>query len=66
MNKHGDSFYGIDGIFIIIYLFDEMYLFIFCLSRNGCPLQKGESSTLKQQKEDVLNLVALWTQDKGS
>lgn len=38
----------------------------FLLLRNGCPSLKGESSTPKQQKEDVLNLVALWTQDKGS
>lgn len=43
-----------------------MLLFFFVLPRNGCPSLKGESNTPKQQKEDVLNLAALWTQDKGS
>lgn len=44
----------------------SIYIYDCCLLRNGCQLQKGESNTPKQQKVGVLNLVALWTQDKGS
>lgn len=43
-----------------------MLIYFFLLPRNGCPSLKGESNTPKQQKVDVLNLVALWTQDRGS
>lgn len=38
----------------------------FLSARNECLSQKGESSTPKQQKVGVLNLVASWTQGKGS
>lgn len=44
-----------------------IYFTLLCfLPRDGCPSQNRESSTPKQQKEDVRNLVALWIRDKGS
>lgn len=42
------------------------YIYYCCFLRNGCQLLKGGSNTPKQRRVGVLNLVALWTQDKGS
>lgn len=53
----------VNQLLVSVALISVYYTF---LPRNGCQLLKGESSTPKQQKEDVLNLVALWTPDKAS
>ncbi len=49
---------------IVVKMYNNLMLFVI-IFRNGCPLLKGASSTLRPQKEDVLNWGDLWTPGKG-